>query len=148
MSAKNIKSSAQTLACFSSFAISTAHGLLEASNSEKMSDVTDDHLQSIYNHFAPFNHSDKKPQDIEENFEDPWWNWCTVFAVCSVLSVILIFSLCAIITKCFIAIKEKEVMKFSSPKTRDGWYSDNLLETEQRNTRKCSVTEKDFIVVW
>ena len=68
--------------------------------------------------------------------------------MCSVLSVILICSLLVIITKCFLAVKEKEVMKFSSPTTRDGWYADNLLATEQRKIGQYSVTEKDFIVVW
>jgi len=43
---------------------------------------------------------------------------------------------------------EKDVIKFSSQKTRDGWYSDNLLATEQRTNGHCHLTEKDFIVVW
>ena len=109
MSAK-MKNSAKTLAYFSSFTISTAYNLVEISKSEE---------ESLENLVLPFNHSDKSSQNME-NFEDPWWNWCTVFALCSVLSVIFIFSLLAIITKCFVAIKQKDVIKFSSPVTRQG----------------------------
>ena len=88
-------------------------------------------------------------QDFTNEIEDdPWWDWCAVFALCSVLSVCLIVGLLFIVTKFFSPLKEKDVIKFSSQKTRDGWYSDNLLATEQRTNGHCHLTEKDFIVVW
>merc|ERR1719510_417135 len=71
-------------------------------------------------------------REIDEEF---WWKWCTFFAVCSVLSTCLIFALFYIIRKYF-PVQEKDVIKFSSQKSKDGWYSDNnLLSSEHRTIR-------------
>jgi len=134
-----MKHSMKKIACFTTFAISTgAQNFLESTKSEKFSERTN---YSI----IPTKPTKNFTNEIED---DPWWDWCAVFALCSVLSVCLIVGLLFIVTKFFTPLKEKDVIKFSSQKTRDGWYSDNLLATEQRTNGHCHLTEKDFIVVW
>ena len=44
-------------------------------------------------------------QDFTNEIEDPWWDWCAVFALCSVLSVCLIVGLLFIVTKFFSPLK-------------------------------------------
>ena len=133
----------QAFACFTTFTISAAQTFLETTKSEEITEM------SKNNYIIP-----TKPSKSATNFQngssdidDPWWDWCAIFAICSVLSICLIVGLLFVVTK-FFPTNVKEVIKFSSQKTRDGWYSDNLLATEQRTYGHCNLTEKDFIVVW
>ena len=90
------------------------------------------------------------PTDIISNDldEEIWWKWCTVFAICSVLSTCLIFALICIIRKYF-PVQEKDIIKFSSQKSKDGWYSDNLLSSsEHRILGPYGITQQDFVVIW
>ena len=90
------------------------------------------------------------PTDIISNDldEEIWWKWCTVFAICSVLSTCLIFALIYIIRKYF-PVQEKDIIKFSSQKSKDGWYSDNLLtSSEQRTLGSYGIRNQDFVVIW
>jgi len=131
-----MKHSMKKIACFTTFAISTgAQNFLETTKSEMTNNYS----------IIPTKPTKNFTNEIED---DPWWDWCAVFALCSVLSVCLIVGLLFVVTKFFSPLKEKDVIKFSSQKTRDGWYSDNLLATEQRTNGHCHLTEKDFIVVW
>ena len=90
------------------------------------------------------NSTDIISSEIDEEF---WWKWCIVFAVCSVLSTGLIFALFYIIRKYF-PIQAKDIIKFSSQKSKDGWYSDNLLSSsEHRTFRPYGITQQDFVVI-
>ena len=67
-----------------------------------------------------------------------------MFAALSIVSVLcLLFS----VNKC-LSLKEKDVIKFSCQKTKDGWYSDNLMVTEKKMACQCGNTDKYFVVVW
>merc|ERR1712141_635049 len=139
-----MKSSTQAFVCFSSFATSVANHLQERTNSEgTIGDV-------MKNYIIPFKNSEEisqKSKDISSKVINSWWNWTTMLFLFSILSIILISSLLYAIRKC-LSIKEKEVIKFSSQKTKDGWYRDNLIATEKRIFGQCNITEKDFVVVW
>merc|ERR1712203_1292192 len=138
-----MKSSTQAFVCFSSFTISVANHLQERTNSEGIIDnVTKDYIIPLNSEQIP-----QKSEDISSEVINSWWNWSTMLFLFSILSIILISSLLYAISKC-LSIKEKEVIKFSSQKTKDGWYADNLLATEKRILGQCNITEKDFIVVW
>ena len=92
------------------------------------------------------NSNDIISSEIDEEF---WWKWCTFFAVCSVLSTCLIFALFYIIRKYF-PVQEKDIIKFSSQKSKDGWYSDNnlLSSSEHRILGPYGITQQDFVVIW
>jgi len=129
---------------FSSVTISVALHIQESVNSGKESivDVTKDYI-------IPMNSEEiqQKSEDISIENIDSWWNYSTMFYLFSALSIILTFSLLYAVNK-YSSVKEKEVIKFSCPKTKDGWYADNMLATEKRVLGQCNISEKDFIVVW
>jgi len=137
---KNIvkmKRSTEAVLYFSSFTMSAANNLLNTESSDLQNNI-------ISTEFAK---THENSTNFSSEIEDPWWNWCAIFAVFSVVSVIFLFALLYMISKCF-PVQEKEIIKFSSQKTKDGWYSDNLLATEHRILGQCNVTKNDFIVVW
>jgi len=112
-------------------------------NSDKGSilDVTSKQIVPLNSEVTP-----QKEEDISIESINPW-NYLTMFFLFSSLSIILVF--CGIygVSK-FTSVEEKEFVKFSCPKTRDGWYADNLLASEKKVLSECNIREEDFVVIW
>jgi hypothetical protein len=87
------------IACFTTFAISTrAQNFLETTKSETTN-------YSI----IPTKPTKNFTNEIED---DPWWDWCAVFALCSVLSVCLMVGLLFIVTKFFSPLKGRSMFLY------------------------------------
>jgi len=139
----SMKSSLRLFIYILSFATSFGNPIQDSINSDKGTT-----LDPISNHIAPFDSevTPQKEEDISIESINPW-NYSTMFFLFSSLSIILVF--CGIygVSK-FTSVEEKEFVKFSCPKTRDGWYADNLLASEKKVLSQCNIKKEDFVVVW
>jgi hypothetical protein len=89
----------------------------------------------------------QKSENVSSEIQYSFWNFSTMIYVFAALSIVLLLCLLFCVNKC-LSLKEKEVIKFSCQKNKDGWYSNNLMVTEKKMAGECGITEKDFIVVW
>ena len=133
----------QVVACFTSFTMSGAQNISETTKFEEISEILKD------NYIMPTKHTiiNQNHQNGSKDLEDPWWDWCATFVLFSVLSICLVVGLLFIVSR-FFRLNSKDVIKFSTQKTKDGWYSDNLLVNDKRIYDCFDLTEKDFIIVW
>ena len=89
----------------------------------------------------------QKSENISSEIENSLWYFSTKFYMFAALSIVSVLCLLFSVNKC-LSLKEKEVIKFSCQKTKDGWYSDNLMVTEKKMACQRGITDKDFVVVW